>query len=356
MIAIPKTLYFCWKLEQLLGVSASFAAFGLICFSALADRRAPHRQSHLVLLVSSADRSLDQSFIRQLLAGHAVDKAIEPCKRVVLYVSFVKAEGEFVNISTEMLLARVMINSDQAALEDGKDAFDAVSGDGTAHELACAMVDRIVVEGKGLNPVIRSRFVCMQGRSVFNMLTDCGLYGFLVGAADRHGLGPAAALAHPKDRGLADRTASSLKLLGFVLVLFDPADEGLVNFDDASELAKVGTAAGFPQTMQDEPSRLLRDPDFLGKLHRRNALPRRYKQVHRIDPLMQGDVAALENRPGAHRKVLSALVAPIEAPNPRRNPIAHTADGATRAIRPKPPFEVGPGGLLVREHLEKLEC
>ena len=107
--------------------------------------------------------------------------------------------------------------------------------------------------------------------------------------------------------------------------------------------------------MQDEPSRLLRDADFLGELHRGNALAGRHEQVHRVNPLVQRNVAALEYRAGAHREVLLALVAAVEAALPRRDPLAQAADRAARAIRPKPAFKVDPRRLLVREHREKLE-
>ena len=140
-----------------------------------------------------------------------------------------------------------------------------------------------------------------------------------------------------------------------MLVGFLAADERFVDFDDTGELLEIGTAASFPQPMQDEPSRLLRDPDFLGELHRGYALAGRHEQVHRVNPLVQGNMAALEYRAGAHREVFLALVAAVEAASPFRDPLAQAADRAARAIRPQPAFKVGPGRFLVREHLEKLE-
>jgi hypothetical protein len=141
----------------------------------------------------------------------------------------------------------------------------------------------------------------------------------------------------------------------FVLIGFFAADERFVDFNDAGELLEIATAAGFPQTVQDEPSRLLRDPDLLRQLHTGDALAGRHKQVHRVNPLVQGNVAALENRAGAHRKVFLALVTAVEAIGPCRDTITHTADRTTRTIRPKPPFQIDPSRLGIREHLEKLE-
>jgi len=70
---------------------------------------------------------------------------------------------------------------------------------------------------------------------------------------------------------------------------------------------------------------------------------------------MQRNVAALENRTSAHREIFLALVAAVEAASPLSNPLAQSADRTARAVRPQPAFKVGPGRLLVREHLEKLE-
>jgi hypothetical protein len=71
---------------------------------------------------------------------------------------------------------------------------------------------------------------------------------------------PTTTLAHAKNRRLADRPASYLELLGVVLVGFLAADERFIDFDDAAELLEIGSTARLAQPVQDEPSRLLRDP------------------------------------------------------------------------------------------------
>jgi hypothetical protein len=107
--------------------------------------------------------------------------------------------------------------------------------------------------------------------------------------------------------------------------------------------------------MEDEPRRLLRDANFLGELHRRNALARRHKQIHRVNPLVQRNVRALKNRSGPNREILLALIATIETALADRDTIAKPANGASRPIRPKASFKINPRRLLVWEHLEKLE-
>ena len=171
---------------------------------------------------------------------------------------------------------------------------------------------------------------------------------------DRHRDSTSAALAHAKNRRLADRPASGLEFLGLVLVRLFPANIGFVDFDDALQHFELRSAR-LAQPMKDEPSRLLRDPDFLGELHGGNALARRHKQIHRVNPLVQRNMRPLENRSGANREVLLALVAAIEAVLARRDPLAKAANRATRAIRPKTRFKIDARRLLVGEHLEKLE-
>ena len=79
------------------------------------------------------------------------------------------------------------------------------------------------------------------------------------------------------------------------------------------------------------------------------------QQIHGIDPFVQRDMTALENRAGADGEVFLALVTAIIAAFPRRDPVAQAARRTGRAIGPQPRFEVSPGGFLRREHLEELE-
>lgn len=81
--------------------------------------------------------------------------------------------------------------------------------------------------------------------------------------------------------------------------------------------AKVVLASAPPDSAA--PSRFLRDTDFLRQLHGRNALPGRDEQVHRIQPLVQGNMRPLKDGAGADREVLFALIAAvIPAPEPGR--------------------------------------
>src|SRR5208282_6491537 len=144
----------------------------------------------------------------------------------------------------------------------------------------------------------------------------------------------------------------------FVLVALFAADETFVQFDDASQLVKViARAARLAQTLQHEPSGLLGNTDLFAELQAGDALACGYEQVHRIEPLVKGNVAALEDRACADREIQLAGVAAIEA-NLWLLADAFTAFAlrAERAVRPEARFQIKPRRLSGREHLEKLEC
>jgi hypothetical protein len=158
----------------------------------------------------------------------------------------------------------------------------------------------------------------------------------------------------PRTGVLANGAATGFEFLGLVFVGLFPANVGFINFNDALKHFELRSAC-LAEPMKDKPSGLLRDPDFLGELHGRNALARRNEQIHRVNPLVQRDMRPLENRSGANREVLFALIAAIEAFLARRDPLAKAANRAARAVQPKASFKVDARRVLVREHLEKLE-
>jgi hypothetical protein len=334
----------------------AFFASSRTLTSASACRLKPYQQLHPVPLTPFAmgALSLDQRLICQTLSGNGSHEAIEPGQCVVLNIAFVQTEGKFINIAAKMFGARMVIDTDEAALENRENALNSVGGHVVSNIFASAMVDSIMAEARVANARICASFVGMQGRSDLDMLMNSGLNCFLICALDRRCDRSAAALAHPKNGRLADCSATRLELLVFVLVSLDPADIGFVDFDNAAKLLEV-TAAGFAKPVQKEPCRLLRDPDFLGKLHARNALARCHKQIHRVNPLMQGHVRALEYRSGAHREIFFALVTTIEAFLARGNALAKATYRAAWALWPKATFNVNARRLLIREFLEQFE-
>ncbi len=304
---------------------------------------------------SLAVLSLDQPFVCEALSANSINKAFNPRQGAIFHITLIQTEGKFIDLAAQMLGAGVMIDAMQATLKNGKHTFHTVCGHVIADIFASAVIDGSVFDARTFDADVCPGFVSVDRRAGLDMLIDGGLNGFLVRASERHAARAATALAHAEDNSLSDRSASSLELFGLVFVLFNSADIGFVNLDDALKLLKVGTAC-FAQPMQDEPRRFLRDPDFLRKLHGRNALTHRHKQIHCVNPFMQRNVRTFENRAGANREILFAGVAAIEVILARGDALAKLANRAARTIRPKTTFKIDARGFLIGEHFKELEC
>jgi hypothetical protein len=148
---------------------------------------------------------------------------------MVFDVAFVQPERKFVNVAVQMLRAGVLIDANQAALQDGKDAFNPVRCHVIADIFACAVIDRIVDKANIADARVRAPFVGMQGRTHFDMPVNGGLDGFFIRSFDWHSNRATATLTHTKHGRLAHWAATRLESLGLVFVLFDPAYIGFVN-------------------------------------------------------------------------------------------------------------------------------
>src|SRR5579862_3838019 len=108
--------------------------------------------------------------------------------------------------------------------------------------------------------------------------------------------------------------------------------------------------------MQNKPSGLLSDADFLGKLHRRNPLAGSNEKIHRINPFVKRNMRPLENRSRPHSEVELTGVAAVVSGLPRRDALAAFALRALHAIGPQTALKINTGAGFIRERLEQLEC
>ena len=120
-------------------------------------------------------------------------------------------------------------------------------------------------------------------------------------------------------------------------------------------LVSFGPPQGLSQPMQHEPCRLLRDAYLFRQLQRGDALACGYEQVHGIEPLVQGDVAALEDRACTDCEINLAGVAAVEATLARGDVLFRFAGRAGNAVRPDAGLQKEPSRFRSRKHLEKLE-
>jgi hypothetical protein len=244
-------------------------AFWPVPISASAYSAAPYRRSlrpPLAALGFWADLSCDQRLVGEPLSGRAVYEAVEPGQRMQLDVALVQPEGELVNVPAQMLRAGVMVDAENAPLHDREDALDTVGRHVAAHELAGAVIDRLVIEEQPGETTVGSELVSVQHGADFDILVDRSVNGFLIGVRDRLCLYPAAgAFAHSQNGSLADRAAPRVQLFLLVLIGLDAANVGFVNLDDAGQLVEFGTAR-LAQPVQQKPCRLLRDADLFRQL------------------------------------------------------------------------------------------
>ena len=113
-------------------------------------------------------------------------------------------------------------------------------------------------------------------------------------------------------------------------------------------------AAGFADALEHEPSRLLSDADLLAELQAGDALAGGHEQVHRQNPLIEGNVRPLKDGASADCEVLLAGIAAIEALRARSDALRLLAMRADGPTRPAARLHVSPGRHLVRIHLGKL--
>jgi len=292
-----------------------------------------------------------QVLIGQPLAGRAVNEAVYPLRSMPLDIAFIETEGELIDITVHVLRADMVESAINAALENGKETLDPVRCHVATNELGSPMIDRLV--GKPGEATIGCEFIGMDCRAGFNVLPDFIVDHVAVCCFDRCSTSPPVPFAHSKNGSFADRAASSAQFLVCVFVGFLPADISLVDFNDAPQLVDL-IAASLAKPTKNEPCGFLGDADLFRQLHGRDALARSDDEVHRVNPLVQRNMRALEDRAGADGEIGLALVATIEAALARCNALAQTTIGTPNAIRPKPALQIDAGGLLIREHLEKL--
>ena len=91
------------------------------------------------------------------------------------------------------------------------------------------------------------------------------------------------------------------------------ADKCFVDFDRLAGAAKRVVAVHIAHILADQiahaPSRLVRDAELTLDLLRRDAIPRRAKQVHHVKPIPQRRPGAFEWRSGSRIDLIAAMLA-----------------------------------------------
>ena len=150
--------------------------------------------------------------------------------------------------------------------------------------------------------------------------------------------------------------ASELLPLRGVHVLRPATHKRLIGLHWSSEPTRERGRPRLTNSVQHEPSRLLRDLEIAVELHARHALERREAQVDADSPLPQLDFRALHRRPGADAEVAPAIRAPVGHPGVRRRARVHTAAVPAAAFaRPQHILEPRDRGVLCGKHVRQVD-
>src|SRR5689334_16042423 len=106
---------------------------------------------------------------RQLRVGQALelrlgDEVMQSVNRPALAPAFVQAEGKLVDVTRQMLRADLMVDADEAALEDGEETLGAVRRDAATREYLSRVVDRRMMEEQAVESFVDRRFVGVNRR------------------------------------------------------------------------------------------------------------------------------------------------------------------------------------------------
>lgn len=92
-----------------------------------------------------------------------VNETGEPVQSVPCYVSVIQSEGELVDVAAQMLLAGMVVNAMQTALQDRPNAFNAVGAHAVQYVLARTVVNCVVFEKQTVEAGITGMIVSVKG-------------------------------------------------------------------------------------------------------------------------------------------------------------------------------------------------
>ena len=302
-------------------------------------------------------QSCDQVLVSEATAKRRAEQAGEAVKRVAAHIAITEPKGKLANITVQVFRAGVVIDTVNAALEDGKNALNTIRGYIAPNILARTVVDAFVFVEQPADTIIDGAFVGVYGRADLHMPIN---KTHRIPPADRrlhlHLDTPRFAFAPCYDGRFADSATPAIEALLLVLRILAATDIAFVDFDDASQFSRV-VAAGFSKSLEHKPCGLLGDADLRVELQAADAFPGGYEQIHCIKPFVERHLRPLKYRAGANRKHDKISVAAVKAGASCvfPNALALAAGGADRAFRPPLPFKVGPRCLIVGKPLKQFK-
>ena len=298
--------------------------------------------------------SLRQSFVGQASSNSRRQQTGKAIQGVAIYAAIVQSESEFIDVAAKVFLAHVVIDAVDAALQNCPGAFDSIHSYIAPDKFSETVIDRFVSEEKTVKLAVSCRFVGVDRRARLDVFINRGAQVDCVNGHDGIGNRATGALAQTDDRSFSNGAASHVELPGFMLVRFFASNVSFVYLDRAAQFLQI-VAARLADSMEQKPSSFLSDTDLLGELERADTLAGGDEQIHGIQPLMQRDMRALEDRTSSDGKILSASITAIKAVLARSDALAVCADRTAWTIWPTAVLQISPCRRLVGKHSEKLK-
>jgi hypothetical protein len=256
----------------------------------------------------------------------------------VRIISIIISELEFGNVQMQIFLADLMECSDDAALQNGPEAFDRVRMNCANNVLADGMVDGLVRETT-IQPLIAGISVSAEkADAVRYCFAYEGLKREPVSAIDNASDDIPLAFDRAHDRSLAGISAPALTaFLVPMPVLIATADVGFINLDDPAEFLDV-LDHGSSDLMAHEPSCLVAAEAHIAEdLQGAHALLADQHQVRDSVPIFERLIRVLKDCAGQVRESIAINRANFALPMMAGCERIDLGIAATRAGNPRRP-------------------
>jgi len=181
------------------------------------------------------------------------------------------------------------MRSPDRPFEHGPEGFERVDVGISVRPILGAVIDRVVVIAERPKNAIRRPFVGTDTRSRGNLARNFRDQGSALRVGDDLGVHFAVALQDTEHNRLARRAASPFA--GSLA-----ADIRLIDFNMAGQgRLAVQVAHVFPDLVRHAEGGRVRDAQLALQLLRRDAMPCRGEQVHRVEPLLQRNMGAVKH-------------------------------------------------------------
>lgn len=263
------------------------------------------------------------------------------------------AEIELGQVTVQMVMPAVLVNTFHAALENRKETFNGVGMNGlieVVNVAANAVNGGAVVAKEPTNAAVLSGLISHDAGALVDVGLNDREQGFEFQVIHDNATGTASAAINQGEHFVLVGIAS--RILAFFL---SHADKGFINFHGAATRAKGIQSAvlhGLTNAVRHEPSRLEGNAKGAVQLVATNTLLAGRDQENGLEPQVHSNVAGLENGANLHGKRLAAVVAFIQAKAGRF--AAHAlvalhaaAVGADRAMRPDTGLYELVGGFFI---------